>query len=708
MSKRRNSVRQPSRHGRCGLAVIIATSLAAALFVPTNSGCGRLGCSGGNGYDATPFLASIRPSLRDGFAERAGLQSLSELPLYEIEIDLDLTVLTFRGTQELLIPIRDESPLEDLVFRLYPNARQLNVGGTRNLVVRNVTVDGREVVSEEINATSLRVVLPEPVQNGDLLRVRMEVEGSIPRYRNASGGLLEQGLSQLLELFSGAEARGADYGVYGFGSGILSMGLWYPRLADRNAGGWDSSDPAEVGDVSTIGLANYRVSVTTASDTSVFATGIQSADEALDDRRRRTFLAAAVRSFAMQASREFAVQERQMGEVLVRSIHSRDHLLQGARVADSAAAVLQVYERRFGLYPYSELDVVEAPLRGGAGGVEWPGLVTISRALYEAPSSLGLLGPVQSDGPSQEYWDEMLEFVVAHEIAHQYWNAVVGSDSRNHPFIDEATAQFSAGVYFGDRYGAERGTAVMDRQVRLNYHFHRLVGGADGAVDRPVDRFGNVVEYAGIVYGKGPYYFDALRSQLGEEAFWRGMRTYYDRFAFQVAGPGDFPLVMTEASSNGVVVQSLTQRWLYGSFGDEDLGRAEWATMLEPILGPTASRFLRQIEGLLQGLPGFGGGQGSGGGGQDPGQVINDLLRDLTGGDLNDLLEQVLPGFGGGGGPNPLPPPSQPPAPVPSQPPAPQPPAPFPDVIRKGRPVPPGAIPQPAPPPQPSAPSGPI
>jgi hypothetical protein len=653
---------------------IVALSLAGCTGL-----LGRLGCAGA-GYDPQPYLNAIRPSDRATLPERAGLSSLAELPLYTIDLRLDLELLSLAGHQEVLLRNRYGVPIEDVMLRLYPNARQLNVEGTRNMVVENVTVDGAEAVVQEVSATTLRVQLPETLEPDESMTLAMDFRGTLPRYRSSRGGLLEQGLGQILELLSGGEARGADYGIYGYGDGIANLALWYPRLADRTDRGWDASDPAEVGDISTIALANYRVSVTTVPEAVVVTTGSSESEEELEGRVRRTFVAGAVRSFAIQASRQFIIQERQVGEVTVRAVFDREHALTGVRMADTAATVLQVYERRFGLYPYAELDVVEAPLRGGAGGVEWPGLVTISRSLLEDPNAMsGMFGPVPVDGPSREYWDETLEFVVAHEIAHQYWNAVVGSDSRNHPFLDESLAQFSAAQYFSDHYGAERGRQVMERQVRLNYHLHRLMGGADGAVDQPVESFTNVIEYAGLVYGKGPYYLIALRDGLDEGAFWQGMQTYYGRFAFRVAGPADLPAVMSEVSANAPLVEGLTRRWLYESHGDEDLGSAALGEILEPILGPTAARFIQQIEQFFTGGLDLGGLLGGGGGnddGAEPGQVLQDLLRDVLGGGLQDIFGGRRPGDQGGGGspqaPNPTPPTPaprpMPPNPVPSNP----------------------------------------
>lgn len=47
---------------------------------------------------------------------------------------------------------------------------------------------------------------------------------------------------------------------------------------------------------------------------------------------------------------------------------------------------------------------------------------------------------------------ESLETVVAHEVAHQWWYAVVGSDPVNQAWQDEALSQFSMLEYLEDRH----------------------------------------------------------------------------------------------------------------------------------------------------------------------------------------------------------------------------------------------------------------
>jgi aminopeptidase N len=220
----------------------------------------------------------------------------------------------------------------------------------------------------------------------------------------------------------------------------------------------------------------------------------------------------------------------------------------------------------------------------------------------------------------------MREFVVAHEVAHQWWHGLVGSDSRVHPFVDESLAQFSAMLYFEDRYGAARGRAAGDRNVKANYLTMRLMGEPDGPVDRPVAA-DSTMAYAGLVYGKGPYYYVALRERLGDARFFDAVRRYVAGHRFGFAGPDDFTTLAAErAGRDAPVVRALARRWLHESHGDEDLGKADLGGLLGHLLGglsgPSAGAPIdaATLNKLLQSLSGGKGGNGKG---------LDDLLRGL-------------------------------------------------------------------------------
>ena len=51
------------------------------------------------------------------------------------------------------------------------------------------------------------------------------------------------------------------------------------------------------------------------------------------------------------------------------------------------------------------------------------------------------------------------EFVIAHEVAHQWWHAMVGNDSISAPVVDEPLAQFSACVHFEQAHPDDGGAS---------------------------------------------------------------------------------------------------------------------------------------------------------------------------------------------------------------------------------------------------------
>jgi hypothetical protein len=328
-------------------------------------------------------------------------------------------------------------------------------------------------------------------------------------------------------------------------------------------------------------------------------------------------------------SEEIVSSSRAVSDVKVTSHFRPTERAAGERVLDVAAAALNDYERRFGVYPYADLDVAEAAIVGGAGGVEFSGLVTIASMFYRpvdvggggaksgGDALSGMLGGLGGGAAMSAMTDSMIEFVVAHEVAHQYWHGLVGSDSREHPFVDEALAQYSALVYLEDRYGKERADRDGALNVAANYQMMRVLGTPDAPVDQPVEAFGGTVAYAGIVYGKAPYYYAALRRTLGDDVFFAGLRAYVQKYGFRVAPAAALASALAPGDPR---IAKLSTHWLKETHGDEDLGQADLAKMLGAMLGPDGAKDLGP---LLQGL----GGQGLGGG--EKGLDLNGLMKQL-------------------------------------------------------------------------------
>jgi aminopeptidase N len=389
-----------------------------------------------------------------------------------------------------------------------------------------------------------------------------------------------------------------DYGLLARGDDIASVASFYGVLARYSDGKWEKTDATTMGDLGADTVNHVRAKVRVPADALVVSSGVVLGETSVSEadaapRKELEIAAAFVRDFSMLVSRRFESSSRKVGDVEVRSHFLGRDRAAGERVLDSAAASLGVYEKLFGRYPYVDLDVVEAPLVGGAGGVEFSGLVTVASMLYRPALSEGPMGALLGllGGPSQKevgaMTDSMLEFVTAHEVAHQYFPGLVGSDSRAHPWMDESLAQWSAVMYVRDRYGPERAKLEAEREILANYQTMRLMGVADGAVDRPVDAFGGELGYAGLVYGKGPYLFRELEKTVGEKAFREGLRRYVERHRFRAAPPRSLVEELAKGDQADRV-RELAKRWLDEKHGDEDLGKPDIRQLLAGWIGEDA------------------------------------------------------------------------------------------------------------------------
>jgi aminopeptidase N len=170
----------------------------------------------------------------------------------------------------------------------------------------------------------------------------------------------------------------------------------------------------------------------------------------------------------------------------------------------------------FGPYPYTELDIVETP--NYLGGMEYSGLVVLEDGLYPGVSTV--------------------EWLTAHEVAHQWWMVVVGNDQINEPWLDEALMQYSTMLYYEAVYGEQRAHRIRNA-VFLQTHEALRRAGRDMPAGLSADAYPPGL-YFDIVYDKGALYFHELRERVGDELFFDTLRSYYDRHRYQIATTGSF------------------------------------------------------------------------------------------------------------------------------------------------------------------------
>jgi hypothetical protein len=253
--------------------------------------------------------------------------------------------------------------------------------------------------------------------------------------------------------------------------------------------------------------------------------------------------------------------------------------------------------------------VAESALVGGAGGVELPGLALGASGFY------GPEGLMARADPSGALSGAMLEFVTRHEVAHQWWHAQVGSHAQAHPYVDEPLAQWSAVVATRAASGKAAAKAARDVQLALNFQALALLGVADGPVARPSGAFGSTVEYAGLVYGKAPLFYEAAEALIGARAVEAALRKVVARHRFSRAAPEDVRAALrAEAGEKGAALDALWRRWFEEAHGAEDVGKLDPAALLGLSGGPgpaglprgfVTPESLRQLDEAMKAFEGF-------------------------------------------------------------------------------------------------------
>jgi aminopeptidase N len=202
-------------------------------------------------------------------------------------------------------------------------------------------------------------------------------------------------------------------------------------------------------------------------------------------------------------------------------------------------AMLRFFERRAGV-PYPHATYTQA-LVARTVGQEMSGLSLMSeaygRSVLADPTAITL---------------------GAHEAAHQWWGNLVTCEAWTHFWLNEGMATFMAAAFLEERFGR----AAYDRAVegfRAEYARVRDAGGDRSLVfpewNRPSanDRT--------VVYQKGALVLHELRTLLGEQPFWNGIRAYTRAHAGGSVTTADFQKAM-EASAKRDLTPFFAQ-WVY-------------------------------------------------------------------------------------------------------------------------------------------------
>lgn len=335
-----------------------------------------------------------------------------------------------------------------------------------NVSIHRVAVDGEEAVWG-IDDQTMAVTLPGPLKPGVSTDVRISFGARFLANKTDKNWLL-------------AKLNGTLQGY-----------RWLPWLSRELR--FDRPNAGEP----FVTATSPRVRVTlTAERPLVYVT---SGDQVAKSGNSRTFVANDVRDFNFLARPAYNKLTSYVQGVKIVVFYNG---LSGSKMMTWAKHSVDKFTRLVGAYPYGVLRVAES---GGGNAMESPAMVWIPRGSSEVP------------------------WLVAHEVAHQWFYAVVGNDQAREPFADEALATLLGREATG---------------LRVNTSCRKR------ALDKTIYQYSSC--YYGVIYIQGADYLTAYRKRVGADAFWQGMRDYYQRYKFGIGGTQELLEALDAAAPPGL------------------------------------------------------------------------------------------------------------------------------------------------------------
>ncbi|MBK6990581.1 MAG: M1 family metallopeptidase [Chitinophagaceae bacterium] len=384
----------------------------------------------------------------------------------------------------------------------------------------------------------IKLLLDKPLASGDSITIATPFHVVLPSYFSRSG----------------------------YADGEFMACQWYPKPAVYDKNGWHEMPYLDMGEFYSE-YATFNVTLTVPSDFIVAATGTLQTKAELDTYKKTgaantvsrsnkpvlyqpatkggnktlSYYAEQVPDFAWFADKDFVIQydtvQLSSGKVVdaFSYYHNKKKTLWDNSI-DYVKDATRKYSEWVGEYAYPVVQAVEGPANNSSGGMEYPMVTLIT---------------------SPDAKVETLDGVIAHEVGHNWFMAILGSNERMHTWMDEGLNsyyhfRYEAEKYrynsiFGDAMPKEVRDLPVDKFQETVYTVIDKNLPMESAMETPADKFPNSDEYGLVSYVKTALWLYLLESSVGREKLDAAMQNYYQQWKFKHPQPEDMQKAFEEA-----------------------------------------------------------------------------------------------------------------------------------------------------------------
>ena len=444
---------------------------------------------------------------------------------YTMAVDMDVKTYQYNGTQHLVYTNNSPDVLNRVYYHLFFNAFQpgsemdvhsltiadpdprvkdriskLAPEDIGFLKVTSLKQNGEDLHYETVG-TILEVSLATPIQPGEQVTFDMVFNGQVPLQVRRAGKNNQEGVA-------------------------LSMAQWYPKLAEYDFEGWHA-DPYIAREFFGV-WGNFDVSITIDKNYTIGGSGYLQNPEEIGhgytqekikkikgDKLTWHFLAPNVHDFTWAADPNYAHDTMQVpdGPLLhffYKNTMSKENLDNWKNVQAKTVELMQYYSSNVGLYPYNQYSVIQ----GGDGGMEY----AMCTLITGEGSFNSLFG------------------VIAHEMAHTWFQFLLASNESKHEWMDEGFTS-----YISDWAENDILNKNLENPAKGAYraYVYLAKSGKEQPLTTHADRYAYNQAYGISAYSKGEVFLAQLGYIIGAENLKATIKKYFEDFKFTHPKPLD-------------------------------------------------------------------------------------------------------------------------------------------------------------------------
>jgi hypothetical protein len=394
-----------------------------------------------------------------------------------------------------------------------------------------------EIDNENIDV--IKLILNEPLISGDSIIITTPFKVKLPSYFSRSG----------------------------YDDDEFMICQWYPKPAVYDINGWHQMPYLDMGEFYSE-YGNYNVSITIPKEYVVAATGVlndkkeleiyksigkQNATNKQDNPKfypvntdapnLKTLVYNIENSldFAWFADKDFIIQydTLNIGSNVVDAFtfyHKKSHAL-WVNSIDYVKKATKFYSDKIGDYAYPTVQAVEGPANNSSGGMEYPTITLIT-------------------SPDAE--QKTLDAVIAHEVGHNWFMAMLGSNERKHAWQDEGLNSYFQFWYEAElnKYNSIFGKNIPEEMLKLPTPdflsmFYKVI--LSMAPEEPIEtestNFKNSNDYGLVAYLKTASWMHIIETSIGQDKLLEAVQLYFKKHRFKHVYPNDLKQCFEEVTN---------------------------------------------------------------------------------------------------------------------------------------------------------------